>query len=222
MNTSAPESFPMLSRGKHRRPQDGACFMEMASVLAGARWSDSPACTHPLLARLARLVNDATPDDTRGRLAPLVPSVIGLTSDDRSWDDEIALLAASFALPLVAPRDQPALAAGVLATESMLADHERRNGGPLRTSSVDALTSAPEAARWADGFVSSLGPPRAREHPGQAIVTFAVRALADSGREDPAADLRDLLTAAIALCQSLARRAAAASGAVPARAPAAA
>ena len=53
-----PELVPVLSRGKHRSPRHGACFMELASYLAGERWSDHPACTHPLLAALARDVND--------------------------------------------------------------------------------------------------------------------------------------------------------------------
>ncbi len=30
--------------------------------LAGERWSDHPHCTHPLLASVARMVNDNTPD----------------------------------------------------------------------------------------------------------------------------------------------------------------
>ena len=33
--------------GRHRNPRKGACFMEMASFLAGERWSDHPQCTHP-------------------------------------------------------------------------------------------------------------------------------------------------------------------------------
>ena len=34
--------------------------MEMASYLAGERWSDHPKCTHPLVASVARMVNDNT------------------------------------------------------------------------------------------------------------------------------------------------------------------
>src|SRR2546430_6952780 len=89
--TGVPEIVPLLSRGKHRNPRKGACFMELASVLAGERWSDHPACTHPLLAALARHVNDYTSDAGRRRLAELIPSVIGLTSDDPRVDARIAL-----------------------------------------------------------------------------------------------------------------------------------
>ncbi|MDX6241462.1 MAG: hypothetical protein QOG10_6286, partial [Kribbellaceae bacterium] len=70
-------AVPVLSRGKHRNPRKGACFMEFASYLAGEPWSDHPACTHPLLAGVARDVNDCTTDAGRSRLAPLIPSVIG-------------------------------------------------------------------------------------------------------------------------------------------------
>ena len=71
--TQMPDLVPVLSRGRHRNPRKGACFMEMASYLAGERWSDHPACTHPLLAALARLVNDFSSDAARNRLAPLIP-----------------------------------------------------------------------------------------------------------------------------------------------------
>ena len=32
-----------LGRGKHARPEDGACAMELASMLAGERFTDHPA-----------------------------------------------------------------------------------------------------------------------------------------------------------------------------------
>ena len=32
---TTPELMPVLSRGKHRHPRRGACFLEMASFLAG-------------------------------------------------------------------------------------------------------------------------------------------------------------------------------------------
>ena len=90
----APDLVPVLSRGKHRSPRRGACFMELASYLAGEPWSDHPACTHPLLAALARDVNDYTSDAGRGALVELIPSVIGLTGDDLHLDVGVALLCA--------------------------------------------------------------------------------------------------------------------------------
>ena len=72
-NHQQPVVLPTLSGGKHRSPRKGACFMEFASLLAGEPWSDHPACTHPLLAAVARHVNDSTSDAGRARLAELSP-----------------------------------------------------------------------------------------------------------------------------------------------------
>jgi hypothetical protein len=70
--------LPLLRRGQHLNPEQGACFMEYASLLAGLGFSDHPRCTHPLLAHVARLVNDALTDENRQRIAPLVPDVISV------------------------------------------------------------------------------------------------------------------------------------------------
>ena len=61
-----------LSVGAHLSPAEGTCLMEAVSVAAQLPWSDSPPCTHPLLAHLARLVNDSVSDHGRRRLAVLV------------------------------------------------------------------------------------------------------------------------------------------------------
>jgi hypothetical protein len=63
--------LPVLTAGQHLVPEDGACLMEYTSVLAGERFTDRPRCTDPVVASLARLVNDATSDHARHRLAPL-------------------------------------------------------------------------------------------------------------------------------------------------------
>lgn len=75
---AAPDGLPLLAAGQHLTPADGACFMEFASVLAGEPFGDHPRCTHPLLAALARGVNDRVDDATRQRLLPLVPAVVGV------------------------------------------------------------------------------------------------------------------------------------------------
>ena len=104
--TLAPDSVPVLSPGRHRNPRRGACFMEMASYLAGEPWSDHPACTHPLLADLARRVNDLSSDAGRRALAPLIPSVIGRLGDGPEVDARIARRCATTALPVVAAERQ--------------------------------------------------------------------------------------------------------------------
>src|SRR5215217_7649759 len=98
-NHQLPVVLPILSRGKHRSPRKGACFMEFPSLLAGERWSDPPPSTPPLRAAVARHVNDYTSDAGRARLAELIPSVIGLTGEDLRIDARIALGSARLALP---------------------------------------------------------------------------------------------------------------------------
>lgn len=72
-----PAGLPVLGAGRHLGPDDGGCIMEIASLLAGERWSDHPRSVDPLLALLARAVNDAVTDGFRPRLLRLVPDMIG-------------------------------------------------------------------------------------------------------------------------------------------------
>src|SRR5512132_442285 len=130
-----PTLLPMLARGKHRNPRTGACFMELASLLAGERFSDHPACTHPLLAAVARHVNDHASDAGRQRLAELIPSVIGLTGDDLRIDARIALGSATMALPVVAAERQRVMAVSVLSCDRILAGLDGRPGGGLQEQS---------------------------------------------------------------------------------------
>jgi hypothetical protein len=65
-----PTALPILGAGHHRSPRHGACLMEYTSVLAGERFSDSPRCTDPVLAAVARAVNDYSGEASRQRIAP--------------------------------------------------------------------------------------------------------------------------------------------------------
>ena len=209
-DSQLPALLPMLSRGKHRSPRTGACFMEFASLLAGERWSDHPACTHPLLAAVARDVNDYTPDAGRSRLADLIPSVIGLTGDDPHIDARIALGSARMALPVVAAERQRVMAVSVLACERVLGELDGRRVGALEEPSRSALAQVPDAAHWADRFISdartSATPAkRFRRHAAPAIVHDAVKGVAQACVPDPDGMLRDLLVQAIDECAAWAR-----------------
>jgi len=201
----SPDLFPVLSRGKHRSPRKGACLMELVSYLAGERWSDHPACTHPLLAELARDVNDFSSDAARAELAGLAPSIIGLTSDDLRMDARIALRVATTALPVVASGRQHALAVAVLACERVLADLDGRPGGPLEPASRTALESVPDAQRWARGFTREvpIAPKGFRRHAAPNIVRCATRGIAQACIPDPDRMLRELLTVTIADCAAM-------------------
>src|SRR5262245_48041079 len=198
-----PDLVPTLTRGKHRNPRKGACFMELASYLAGERWSDHPRCTHPLLGYLARLVNDTTSDAGRGHLVELVPAVIGLTSDNPHVDVQIMLRSATAALPVAAAGRQRMLAVAVLAAERARNELDGRPAGTLDPRSRQVLAEVPDAARWARDFAGSLGPATVRSiqrHGAPNTVRHAVIGIAHACVSDPDARLRDLLRGAIGDC----------------------
>ena len=201
-DTQPPTLLPTLARGKHRNPRKGACFMEFASLLAGERFSDHPACTHPLLAAVARHVNDYTSDAGRPRLASLIPSVIGLAGDDLHIDARIALRSATMALPVAAAGRQRVMAVSVLACERVLADLDGRPGGSLQEPSRLALAQVPHAAQWASKFTSGVRASEKgfRRQAAPIIVLDAVDGIAKACIPDPDTMLHDLLVQTIAEC----------------------
>jgi hypothetical protein len=197
-----PDLFPILSPGKHPNPRTGACFMELASLLAGERWSDHPACTHPLLAAVARHVNDHTSDAGRQRLAGLIPSVIGLTGDDLHIDARIALGSATMALPVAPAEWQRVMAVAVLACERVLAELDGRAVGGLEEQSRLALAEVPHAAKWAYQFTSGVRPSTKgfRRQAAPTIVHDAVEGIAHACVPDTDGMLHNLLVQAIHVC----------------------
>jgi hypothetical protein len=179
--------------------------MEMASYLAGERWSDHPKCTHPLVASVARLVNDNTSDENRSRLVELIPAVVGLTTTDPRADARIALRCAIAAMPVVAAERQNVMAVSVLASERALARFEGRDPGTLQPASVAALESVPRAAAWARNFAGRFQA-SAEEFQRSAaphIARMAVEAVAQSSLGDSDARLRALLEGVIDECAAV-------------------
>jgi hypothetical protein len=195
--------------------------MELASFLAGERWSDHPGCTHPLLATLARLVNDHTTDAGRRELAPLVPTVIGLTGDDPRVDVQLALRSATTALPVVAAERQRVLAVSVLAAERALADLDGATDERLSEDSRWALEEVPLAAEWAREFTEEMRSTARgfHRHAAPNTVRYAVVGIAQACIPDPDAVLRDLLADAIDDCTRILRPATHAATSAAASAP---
>ncbi|MBT2369348.1 hypothetical protein J7E88_29630 [Streptomyces sp. ISL-10] len=80
-----PDGLPVPGRFAHLHPDDGACLMEAASLLATGRFTDRPPGTHPVLAALARAVNDAVDDATRLTLWPLAADLANADPADRAY-----------------------------------------------------------------------------------------------------------------------------------------
>ena len=227
-----PNSMPILSRGRHRNARRGACFMEFASYLAGEKWSDHPSCTHPALATLARLINDWTTDAGRSRLAPMIPSVVGLVAPTASsdaldllseptWTDDLhrdvdrldlhlAVLAACAALPVASEVRQRSLAAGLLRASRLIGTLD--GSGPQRFDDVDliraAFALAPHAETWArawdEGWVAGAASryPSSISTVSDAISAIAVAGIGEACIADSDERLRAVLAAAIEACES--------------------
>lgn len=195
----APDFVPVLSAGRHRNPRKGACFMELASYLAGERWSDHPSCTHPLLALMARAVNDTLSDGDRSQLLPLVPSVVGLTGDDVEIDLAIALRAGRSALPVASASRQNVIAVGLLSCERVRADLAGTDPMAMSEETRRALAMAPEAELWARQFARDARPSvrTFRRQTAPNIVAYSVQGIATACVADASARLVDLLEATI-------------------------
>jgi len=66
-----------LSKGKHSSPEEGACVMELASMLAGEPFSDHPRSVCPVIAAVMRRYNDALDDWRRQDLYAYAARVVG-------------------------------------------------------------------------------------------------------------------------------------------------
>lgn len=66
-----------LSRGKHKSPAEGACVMELASMLSGERFNDHPSSVCPVIGAVLRTYNDSVDDDARQKLYSYAARVVG-------------------------------------------------------------------------------------------------------------------------------------------------
>ena len=174
--------------------------MEMASYLAGERWSDHPSCTHPLLAAMARGVNDLLGDDSRPRIVWLIPDVVGLDSDDPRSHAWIAREAALAALPVAPESRQRVAAVGLIHCERHLAGLGEPDVDPRSRRRLD---DAPHARDWAREFVA-LGTADRRsfaKRGAPAIVESALAGIGESTASDRSEVLITLLERTIVLCR---------------------
>lgn len=70
-----------LDRGKHSSPEHGACVMELASMLAGERFSDRPRTVCPVIGAFLRTYNDALDDERRQDLYRYAADAVGTLGD---------------------------------------------------------------------------------------------------------------------------------------------
>lgn len=201
-DSTFPDVLPMLAVGHHRDPRDGGCLMEWVSLLAGERWSDHPECTHPLLAHLARVVNDRVGDASRPALMHLLPMLAGARSDDRSWSLEIAAVAVRHALRRAGAQDGRELAVALLTLDRLLGPTDGRAPAEWRTSTTEALATVQAATAWAEEFTREMGAPRHVRGLTRGIVDLSLTTVSAASDADDA--LVAMLTDAVLTCQDLA------------------
>ncbi|MFP7760741.1 hypothetical protein [Marisediminicola sp. LYQ134] len=205
----SPDGVPELSRGRHRNAKRGACFMEFASYLAGEKFSDHPACTHPALAGLARLVNDWTRDSNRSKLAPLIPSVIGVvTTGPRAYERielDVAVRAGAAALAIASESRQRALAVGLIRGHARLAAVDPAGATAIRELVRSALAAVPLADAWARAQLAATRTWSSQSFDFMygAMVSLAVASIAEACVDDSDSRLRLLLEDTITACREI-------------------
>jgi hypothetical protein len=82
-----------LSKGKHSTPEDGACVMELASMLAKEPFTDHPASVCPVIGSFLRSYNDSIDDNRRQALYAYASKVVGSRCSLRTQQARAARLA---------------------------------------------------------------------------------------------------------------------------------
>jgi|GEM_PF-1344483 len=95
-----------LSKGKHASPEDGACVMELASMLAGEPFTDHPRSVSQPIASFLRTYNDMVDNKRRQDLYAYASRVVGTAASDAvedartrrlvEWGDEMRASRARF------------------------------------------------------------------------------------------------------------------------------
>lgn len=70
-----------LAPGSHSSPRDGVCAVELASLLAGEKFSDRPRCVCRVVAASLRSFNDRASHADRQRLIPYARRAVGTRGD---------------------------------------------------------------------------------------------------------------------------------------------
>jgi hypothetical protein len=133
-------------------------MMAAASWLAGEPWSDHPRCTHPSLAAIARLVNDACTQTGRDRLLHLVPDLIGLRGRKPDLAPALVLLCTETARHQAPGGRAARLAARADSRRAARRLQRLRHGGPLArwTRLTDRLYARTVVERVAARTVAQL------------------------------------------------------------------
>ena len=82
-----------LGKGKHSTPEEGACVMELASMLAGEPFTDHPASVCPVIGSFLRSYNDTIDERRRQALYEYASRVVGSRGSRRAQQERADRLA---------------------------------------------------------------------------------------------------------------------------------
>jgi hypothetical protein len=82
-----------LSKGKHTGPEEGACVMELASMLAGEPFTDHPASVCPVIGSFLRSYNDSIDSRRRQALYEYASKVVGSRGCSKTQQTRAARMA---------------------------------------------------------------------------------------------------------------------------------
>jgi hypothetical protein len=86
-----------LAGGRHSDPSEGVCVMELASMLAGEPFSDTPRSVSPSIAAVLRGLNDGLDDVRRQTLRRFASAAVGTAGDRATEQRRRRLIARSIA-----------------------------------------------------------------------------------------------------------------------------
>lgn len=72
-----------LAPGSHSSPREGVCVVELASLMAGEKFSDHPRCVCDVIAAFLRSLNDRVGHSDRQRLRPYAGRAVGSSAARR-------------------------------------------------------------------------------------------------------------------------------------------
>ena len=115
-----------LQKGRHRRPEDGVCAMELVAWMAGESHTDHPQSVSPVIAAFSRCFNDALDSAHRQRLGLLTAQMIDtygspeveLVRSEMLWNWMIMVAVPEW----LAAAQRPDLAAAVAANRAAALD----------------------------------------------------------------------------------------------------
>jgi hypothetical protein len=213
----APDSMPVLSRGKHRKPREGACLMEYVAFLSGGPFSDAPACTDKTLAVIARAVNDYSSDAQRQRLAILASDLTVCGPLELANRHDLARRCLLTAIPYSVEDRRRVLVVALLGLERAVAG--RTKGYDSEFVGLDAefaLLGSDSAVRQAAERLEQL-PVSVEQHRDRGLAATIELAVATIAEEAYNAD--DVLYDLLVSCLDDHRRASGRSDARPSAAP---